>query len=91
MIGCFRYFFAAVTSAAVLCVFVIITSIIFLAALYSDGEKLPVNHPFLNITASTDPSTEPPDSTKVCFHSFLNGRPKRYMDEHFYDCLTSLF
>ena len=61
----FRYFFAAVTSAAVLCVFVIITSIIFLAGLYSGG--IPVDHPFLPIN---DTTPTPPESkqTKVCLH-----------------------
>jgi len=41
----YKYFFAAVTSAAILCVFVIITSIIFLVALYSKSIK--VDHPFI--------------------------------------------
>ena len=43
--GIFRYFFAAVTSAAILCLFVIITSIIFLVALHSDS--IPIHHPFI--------------------------------------------
>jgi len=41
----YKYFFAAVTSASILCLFVIITSIIFLVALHSDS--IPIHHPFI--------------------------------------------
>ena len=57
----FRYFFAAVTSAAVLCVFVIITSIIFLVALHS--HSISFGHPFINVTTSTPP--EDPAKVRV--------------------------
>ena len=81
----FRYFFAAVTSAAVLCVFVIITSIIFLAGLYSGG--IPVDHPFLpiNDTTPTPPELTPPESkqTKVRLHFFIPNRFHRYTNDHF--------
>merc|ERR1712131_28110 len=50
----YKYFFAAVTSAAILCLFVIITSIIFLVALNSNSIK--VDHPFI-------PSLKPSNGT----------------------------
>jgi len=51
----YKYFFAAVTSAALLCVFVIITSIIFLSALYTSS--IPMKHPFIDILNDTNNST----------------------------------
>merc|ERR1712131_472172 len=56
----YKYFFAAVTSASILCVFVIITSIIFLVALYSNS--IPVNHPFITVTT---PTPSDPNPTKM--------------------------